>query len=249
MYAHSKNSEGRWHPLKEHLQKVASLAADSAKKFQAESWGFAAGLLHDLGKSHHGFQVYLEDCQNHPEKKIRGPDHSSAGAVLAWQRYWEGLACLLAGHHGGLPGPTDLKDRLEKKSNDQTVQDVLGNAENIVALPKRPPFPVLTSPTQVELFLRFLFSALVDADFLDTEAHFDPGRSRIRHRSCDLAVLAESFWKHQANLSGHDQSPVNLARHEIYQACLAAAEWNPGVFHLTVPTGGYKNCMITPTRI
>ena len=98
----------------------------------------------------------------------------------------------------------------------------------------------MKSPTQAELFLRFLFSALVDADYLDTEAHFDPGRSRLRYRSVDLEALAESFWKEQDKLSGHDQSPVNQARHEIYQVCLAAAECPPGIFRLTVPTGGGK---------
>lgn len=240
MYAHSENGEGRWHPLKEHLQTVASLAANLAKKFQAESWGYVAGLLHDLGKSQPDFQVYLEDCQKHPEKKIRGPDHSSAGAVLAWQLYWEGLACLLAGHHGGLPSSINLKDRIENKSKDSAIQGALRQAEKILTLPKCPSLPPLKSPTQVELFLRFLFSALVDADYLDTEAHFDPGRSRLRYRHLDLEALAESFWKELDKLSGHDQSLVNLARHEIYQFCLAAAECPPGIFRLTVPTGGGK---------
>ena len=199
-----------------------------------------AGLLHDLGKSQPDFQVYLEDCQNYPEKKIRGPDHSSAGAVLAWQRYWEGLACLLAGHHGGLPSRTNLKERIEKKSNDPVILDVQRWAGKFLTLPERPPLPTSKSASQMELFLRLLFSALVDADYLDTEGHFDPGRTQIRYRSFDMAVLAESFRKEQANLSGHDQSPVNLARHKIYRACLAAAECPPGIFRLTVPTGGGK---------
>ncbi len=239
MYAHSKNAKGKQHILKEHLEAVADLAADLAKKFQAEFWGYLSGLLHDLGKSQPAFQAYLKECQNHPEKKIRGPDHSTAGAILAGQRYWEGLAFLLAGHHGGLPGPTNLKQRLREKSNDPAVQRVLRDAEKIVTLPECQAFPALP-PTQAELFLRLLFSALVDADYLDTEAHFNPGRSLIRDRSFDLAGLAESFWKAQATLSGHDQSPVNLARHQIYQACLAAAEEKPGIFRLTVPTGGGK---------
>lgn len=240
MYAHSKNVNGRQHQLEEHLEAVARLAANLAKKFQAESWGYVAGLLHDLGKSQAGFQNYLKECQNHPEKKIRGPDHSSAGAVLAAQQYWEGLAFLLAGHHGGLPDPTNLKQRLGEKSNDPTIQYVLRQAGRIVVLPERPPIPTLSSPTQAELFLRFLFSALVDADYLDTEAHFVPEKSHLRYRPVDLAGLADNFRQAQDKLSGHDQSPVNLARHEIYQACLAAAELEQGIFRLTVPTGGGK---------
>jgi len=125
-----------------------------------------------------------------------------------------------------LPSHTDLKGRIEKKSNDLAIQDVLRQAGKILTLPERPPLPPLKSSIQAELFLRFLFSALVDADYLDTEAHFDSGRSRLRYRSVDLEILAESFWKEQDKLSGHDQSPVNLARHEIYQACVAAAEYD-----------------------
>ena len=146
MYAHSENSEGRWHPLQEHLQTVARLAADLAKKFQAESWGYVAGLLHDLGKSQPGFQAYLEDCQNHPEKKIRGPDHSSAGAVLAgsntgrvWPSCWQDTM-------EGLPDPTNLKQRLEEKSNDPIIQDVLRQAGRIVSLPECPPLPTYEIP-------------------------------------------------------------------------------------------------------
>lgn len=240
MFAHSENDKGEGHLLIQHLNAVANVAGSLAEKFHSSAWGYLAGLLHDFGKCDPAFQDYLSRCTANPDQKIKGPDHSSAGAVLAAQQYWEGLAFLLAGHHGGLPCPTNLKQRLGKKSNDPIIQDVLRQAEKILTLPERPPLPPLKSPTQAELFLRLLFSALVDADYLDTEAHFDSGRSQLRYRSFDLAVLAESFWKEHDKLSGHDQNPVNLARHEIYQFCLAAAEYPPGIFRLTVPTGGGK---------
>jgi CRISPR-associated endonuclease/helicase Cas3 len=81
MYAHSENAQGEKHPLKPHLKEVARLAADFADKFQAGPWGHLAGLLHDAGKLNPAFQEYLAG------QKKKGPDHSSAGAILAM--HWD----------------------------------------------------------------------------------------------------------------------------------------------------------------
>jgi len=92
-----------------------------------------------------------------------------------------------------------------------------------------------------ELFLRFVFSALVDADFLDTEAHFDRQRSRARSSTGSIEDLWEQYQeRRRRKLSDAPPTKPNQARNEIYDHSLAAAERPPGLFRLTVPTGGGK---------
>ena len=85
-----------------------------------------------------------------------------------------------------------------------------------------------------------VFSALVDADFLDTERHFEPEQAAQRGQGASLDKLWEQFETAQGTLSGRKQGQLNEIRHEIYQACLRAADNPPGIFSLTVPTGGGK---------
>jgi CRISPR-associated endonuclease/helicase Cas3 len=91
-YAHSPNDDGIPHDLVEHLKSVAQWAARFAEKFGAADMAYWAGLWHDLGKFHPDFQAYLAS----PIAR-RGPDHSSAGAVLAeksfsrWRSLWQDI--------------------------------------------------------------------------------------------------------------------------------------------------------------
>lgn len=176
LYAHSANSQGQRHRLIDHLKEVARLAKKFADKFGAGELAYWAGLWYDVGKFHPAFQEYLRKCQIEPGKTHRGPDHKGAGALLA-QRYLEPLVFLVAGHHGGLPNGADLKTTwLPEKSNSPASDEALivANSEGIQIKPQSTP----SSPTflktslDAEFFIRTLFSALVDVDFLDTESHF-----------------------------------------------------------------------------
>lgn len=94
---------------------------------------------------------------------------------------------------------------------------------------------------QTELFLRMMFSALVDADFLDTEKHFEPDAPRLRGAEYAPVDLWPMLERDQARIILKARStPVNTVRREVYEACLEAAEIPQGVFRLSVPTGGGK---------
>ncbi len=235
-FAHSKNSRGERHDLVEHLTRVAQLAAKFAAKFGASDLAYWVGLWHDLGKFNPAFQVYLDD----PVRE-RGPDHKGAGAVLAL-RHAEPLAFLIAGHHGGLQDRKAVKTWLREKAADPRTEEGLRMAQ--ADLPSiEPPTPPALPPwpqNELEFFLRMLFSALADADFLDTERHFDPEKSEERGGIASLGELWCRFEQAQSVLTAKQPDRVNTVRHEVYQACLQAADFAPGFFRLTVPTGGGK---------
>ena len=249
-YAHSRNSLGVRHDLADHLQGVASLAASFAEKLGASDAGHWAGLWHDIGKFHPSFQQYLFDCEANPNRKRTGPDHKGAGTILARDVFGP-LAFLIAGHHGGLPGrDDDLRPLLVQRANEPHVQEALAIARASLAnlVPTAPlAMPELrNAPTKkdtaraFELLIRLLFSALVDADFLDTEQHFSPHKTDLRGGAPSLEELWARLESNQTRLSGQRDDPVNRIRHEVYHASLAAAEQAPGIFRLTVPTGGGK---------
>ncbi|HEY8489632.1 MAG TPA: CRISPR-associated endonuclease Cas3'', partial [Dehalococcoidia bacterium] len=248
--AHTRNGQGRRHDLVAHLRGVAELAARFATDLGAERLGRYLGLWHDLGKFHSAFQAYLLACEADPKARGHGPDHKAAGAVLA-QRH-AGLAALLVqGHHGGLQTPTSLEAWLEERGRDPAVQEALQRARAAIPdLEPADPLPIpphaTTGPHAAELFLRLLFSALVDADYLDTEVHFRAEHAIARGTAIPVAELWERFQRDQARLetevrrAGRQEEPVIQARDAIYRACLEAAEQPPGLFRLTAPTGGGK---------
>lgn len=249
LIAHSANSSnGREQPLLEHLEHVARLAAEHAAPFQSAHFAEWLGWWHDAGKIAADVQAYMRN----PGNAQRGPDHSSAGMLKAYE-VCQPLALNIAGHHGGLRDLTDLKNRVEEKKKEQRVTAALSQAEPLLS--SKISFPdLLQLPTfltkggknernrRVEFWLRMLHSALVDADCLDTEAHFNPERAAERTQpKPTIPELWERFQsRQQAMLGSVADTSLNRVRREIYDACLAAAELPPGVFSLTVPTGGGK---------
>ncbi len=243
-FAHSRNAEGRRQALLDHLLSVADLCSAFCEPLGAQQVGRALGLWHDVGKMDPAFQAYLLASEADQARRGHGPDHKAAGALLAKERLGL-LALLIQAHHGGLRTPAEFTAWLQEHAATQGTRAALQAAQALFAqigvptsfsLPER----AQTDPLAADLFLRLLFSALVDADYLDTEAHFQGQRAAARTPAASLRELWQRFERSQQALSGRDDSPVNRARHAIYGACLAAAEREPGLFRLTVPTGGGK---------
>jgi len=245
IFAHSKNSAGQRQGLRDHLENVARLGAQFAKAMGAADLAYYAGLLHDIGKFNPEFQQYLMKAEAQPSAKVRGPDHKGAGTVLAAAMNLQPLTFLIKGHHGGLPSAAELKDWLNERKTRSEVQAAIETAKRTIPPLQHAPANLL--PQQIrteyeaELYIRLLFSALVDADFLDTEQHFQAGRSARRGYSADLANMTLRFEADQhCRFASCPSTPVNQVRMKVYQDCLKAAALPPGFFRLTVPTGGGK---------
>ena len=111
--------------------------------------------------------------------------------------------------------------------------------------------PELTSPPvdinkisnlefSVSMFIRMLYSCLVDADFLDTENFMKEGKTE-RQQGETMQMLLQKLEKYVAEwMKNTETETVNGRRTEILRACLEAGRNEKGLFSLTVPTGGGK---------
>ncbi len=241
--AHTKNHAGVRQLLSEHTYSVAALAEQFAEPFEGGEFARLAGLLHDIGKYNPQFQRYLLDAENHlPAHSV---DHKGAGSVLAQQMNMEPLAFLVAGHHGGMPSKADLKIWLqERRANPEVSAAIVTAQRNIPELQTKTaikiPDGVKQNKQSTELFLRMTFSALADADFLDTEQHFADDNSAARQEPYSLEKYWNVFQENQQMFTETKTGLLHDIRKTIYTYCVDRASDAPGCFRLTAPTGSGK---------
>jgi CRISPR-associated endonuclease/helicase Cas3 len=244
-YAHSTDStdKGDWQPLVEHLEGVARLAEKFADAFGAGEWGRLAGLSHDAGKATKAFQARLE---GNPERV----DHSTFGARLSKEHGGQLgllLSYVISGHHGGLPDggvqEAELHHRLRhgKVPEDAKLLSEINFPDNL-ALPFK--LTMDRGGFSLSLFTRMVFSCLVDADFLDTEAFCTPEKAQVRPVSAKADLFTELQRKLACCLAekakNADDTAVNRLRKNVLLQCRDKARLPPRFFSLTVPTGGGK---------
>ncbi len=178
------------------------------------------------------------------------------------------LAYVIAGHHAGLANWTaedaagGLETRLlgtgaaaSRLEYDEAATACRASAPQLLPLP--PDFDLrqaMTSipgargghPLALSLWVRMLFSALVDADFLDTEAFMDGQRAQTRPGYAPITDYQARLDTHldamaaRVSQQGRNGDPVMAARASVLAQCRSKAGLPPGVFTLTVPTGGGK---------
>ena len=247
-FAHSttKPDKSDWQALPSHLTVVGELAAAKASIFGAEALATVSGRLHDLGK-------YTLEFQRRLEGAATRVDHSTWGARVANERYkniGQLLAYGIAGHHAGLANGqgqsgerTALQDRLVGEL--PTLDSVW---QHEIELPIELPLPTRfkahskhRGQFQLAFLARMLFSCLVDADFLDTEAFYDSIEDRQSKREGEVPTLAALRTQLDIFLTTLPvQGEVNGIRQEILRHVRSEALHLPGLFSLAVPTGGGK---------
>ena len=240
LYAHTPNSSGQWHELQAHLQATAAMARAFAVRFDAGELAYYAGLWHDMGKFHPQFQAYLQACAQ--GNRAQPHPHARYGAAYA-ERHCPLLAFPIMGHHAGMPDKSNLKARLQQVADLPQAEQPALQAMPALAPPQvsLPHWLQQNDALQAELLTRMLFSCLVDADFLDTEAHFNPQRAAQRPQGYDLRTLWDLFERNQnALLASAPPTPVNAVRRAVYKDALQAAQGKPGLYALTAPTGAGK---------
>jgi CRISPR-associated endonuclease/helicase Cas3 len=253
-YAHSSPSPDKlnWQPLSEHLKNVGAIAASCAAHFSASEIAQVAGLLHDLGKYSVEFQARLE---GNPARA----DHATAGAQLAASRYGKMgklIAFAVAGHHAGLANGVDegearstLDVRLKLQSgqpNGIPAIDFVWNTEiELPAVLALPPLKLNPAQTgfQLAFFVRMIFSCLIDADRTDTNRYSLSleGTSPPPNNYPALGDLRIVLNEHLSKVVGGAASnPLNALRQKILMHSRQQAALSPGLFSMTVPTGGGK---------
>ncbi len=231
--------DGRVQTVLDHLKSTAKRCAAFAEDFDAKEQGNLAGLAHDLGKYSYAFQQrLLENGQ-----KV---DHSTAGAYECFRRTQPYAAFAVAGHHSGLPNAGSKMDYTDSSTFFGRINRVLkgklaeyGAWQSELALPDAKSPDGLEPQTEGMFFTRMLFSCLVDADYSDTAEFMDGSCSSVGF-NVSVGVLLGRLKKY---ISGWfpPQGELNTQRCEILTRCIQeGGRQRPGLFTLTVPTGGGK---------
>lgn len=243
VWAHSRSDvTGRRHLLVDHLRTTGELAGQFAEPFGAADLARVLGLLHDAGKADCGWQSRLIVAEQSGGRV--GGDHKELGAKLV--RPVAGLAAMaILGHHGGLGAARDLRAVGSLSDGDRDTADGLlvavPEAAELLAGPALVPASWRADALTFEMGLRLTFSALVDADHLDTGAHFAGLSSPAVARPVDIDALVRRFEdRRAAMLDGRPATDVNRLRAELYNAAVSAAAGPTGLYRLPAPTGSGK---------
>lgn len=262
-YAKSARTNG-FVTNKEHLKKVADLAASYAQMIGREPEGRLAGNLHDFGKYSTPFQQVLKGI-------VHGIDHALPGAVILYMvcRLYKSSQTKRAnyapvlesiqGHHDGLVGLPDLTNILYTIYTNpdadccpsNKVPSLRGPQEYMAAWQAFtadfpdwhiPAIPCRSFQNMVEDMLdtRMLFSCLVDADYtisaLDNDTLY---MQKSSGPTLNIDDALDRLNRYCATLRADSTADpaLNSVRDMVFQQCGAAGESPCGLFTLTAPTG------------
>lgn len=231
--AHSENDKGEIQTMKQHSEGVAKIMTSFALSDDFSEIYSYCGLVHDLGKYSEGFQRYISfGGEKEP--------HAKWGAYMAKNNKLINIALPIYGHHVGLPNRDAMFETFETcKQESEKWETILQavNEDNANTAPcDNAPFNKINGILQRELFIRMLYSALVDADSLDTELHFQEEQYKLRScKSLDANTLLTALNKRLASFT--QSTPLNELRTKVRLYAQNLAEEPQGCYSMTLPTG------------
>ena len=201
-------------------------------------------------------------CQARLRGEASGLDHWSPGAYAACKATQRSLAAILSilGHHMGLPSADAVKGLEAEQTTGRTAKGSRWTETSLDLLLTRLRADGLEPPTLGNMIavhlkgsrcatmvdIRMLFSALVDADFLETERFYScfdsKARPRPEGRELEAGLAISALDSHLTQLAAaHTSAPaVQEIRSDLLAECRLAAEGGPGLYTLTAPTGSGK---------
>lgn len=250
-YAHQTEDKSRRQTVKEHLENVSKLSGEFARP-EFRELAQLCGMLHDLGK-------YCTEFVERLNGKNVKVEHSLAGAKVITEKYknclssWIAAFCIVS-HHSGLVDGGDATDSVEEPTllgrlqrsvpayddykNEIEIPRLMSNLE-LVNLFKN--LQELSNDNnelmEVSAFItRYMYSCLVDADFLDTEQFY---KSDVNRK------FKDDFEKCRVDLLEHmskfrQDTPIRKARNELLKEVIANIQEDAHIYLMNMPTGSGK---------
>ena len=247
--AHSENDFGKVQTMKEHSAGVGEFMREFALSDSFADLYEFCGLIHDMGKYSESFQRHISG----EDAKVR---HSIYGAIHVMNQSMMEVALPVYGHHSGLPDRPDMIQDMKAELNINRdaynkIREVWQeDTANQVKAPNDKSFQDITDILQKELFVRMLYSSLVDADSLNTEKHFCEDRFNTRlSQSIDSDHLLKKLQQKRltpfANDPEKSKRAINKLRNSVREYAESRSDLPQGFFSLTLPTGmGKTLCSI-----
>lgn len=251
-YAHINENTGQVQTVKQHCENVASMAENFVIQ-PFKTLAYDIGLYHDVGKYQPSFQRRIRNAD------IR-VDHSTSGAIAS-EDFQSNTAILIAeyciaGHHAGIPDggrrgdskdvPTlygrlrkDCEDYSEYK-NELTIHNI--NDKELTNFVIQDCENSKQGIDKFAFIVRYIFSALVDADSLDTES-FCNGTKRKSLKS-DFKACEEKLQEKFASFEA--KTDLQKARARVQAQAYSNIAKDADIYLMNMPTGSGKTlCSIS----
>ncbi|MCR4633488.1 MAG: CRISPR-associated helicase Cas3' [Erysipelotrichaceae bacterium] len=223
--------------IKSHLESTAEIARNYAVAFNSGDHAEMIGLYHDIGK-------YSNEFQNRIRNQTGRVDHSTAGAYELFRNNDLDGALCIAGHHSGLQ---NLGDRFSVENDGSFAGRMKSALKNEIPdysffrneISQNKPITEPFKPKGFEeyVYIKFLYSCLVDADYLDTE-HFMKG-SRRKQEFDSFTAMLDSLEKYREQFK-YPKTKLDKIRNQIYEDSISAGEEKECFYSLSAPTGAGK---------